>query len=209
MSRSAMPPPSRSLRPPPNIAPHIAMRAAKVMPIAMAAATELVRMSRLRTWEISCASTPEISSQVRYCMSPSLTHTAACSGLRPVANAFGWGFGATYRRGIGMLARCARSRTVAKYWGYSCSDTSWARAAVMASLSLNQYEPPTVTRATTRPIVRPLVPPAIAPIAMMSPPSPANRAAVFALFSMVAFSGSGVWVTSPNHGATPLHPEGL
>ena len=39
----ASPPP-----PPPKIAPHIAMRAMKVMPIATAAATEVIRMSRLR-----------------------------------------------------------------------------------------------------------------------------------------------------------------
>ena len=42
-------PPSSS-SPPPKIAPHIAMRATNVMPIATAAATEPMRMSRLLTW---------------------------------------------------------------------------------------------------------------------------------------------------------------
>src|SRR5437870_2425933 len=36
--------------PPPNMAPHIAMRATNVMAMAMAAATEPMRMSRLPTW---------------------------------------------------------------------------------------------------------------------------------------------------------------
>ena len=117
MNRAPMAlPPSRLLPfppPPPNIAPHIAIRARNVIPMATAAATELVRMSRFRTWEISWASTPRISSQVRYCMIPLLMQTAAWCGLRPVAKALGCGFGAMYRRGIGMFARWQRSRTTA------------------------------------------------------------------------------------------------
>ncbi len=63
--------------------------------MAIAAATDVVRMSRLRTWEISWASTPWISSHERRSIKPWLTHTAAWAGLRPVAKAFGWGLGAT------------------------------------------------------------------------------------------------------------------
>ena len=71
------------------MAPHIAMLAMKEMPVATAAATEPMRMSRLRTCMSSWASTPRISSQVQAASRPSVTATAACSGLRPVAKALG------------------------------------------------------------------------------------------------------------------------
>jgi len=87
--------------------------ASSVMPMATAAATEEMRMSRLRTWLISWARTPCSSSQVRISRIPWLTHTAACCGLRPVANAFGCGSGDTNSFGIGMSARWQRSRTMA------------------------------------------------------------------------------------------------
>ncbi len=94
MARSAIGlPPSSSSRPPPNMAPHMAMLATKEMPVATAAATEPIRMSRLRTWDSSWASTPRISSQVQMARSPSVTATAAWWGLRPVAKAFGCGSG--------------------------------------------------------------------------------------------------------------------
>ena len=65
------------------------------MPMATAAATELMRMSRLRTWLISWARTPWSSSHVKTSRMPWLTHTAAWFGPRPVANALGCGSGET------------------------------------------------------------------------------------------------------------------
>ena len=84
-----------SERPPPKIMANWAMLATNVMPMATAAATDPMRMSRLRTWESSWASTPRISSQSRICSRPWVTQTAALSGLRPVANALGCGLGDT------------------------------------------------------------------------------------------------------------------
>lgn len=66
-----------------------------VMPMAMAAATDPMRMSRLPMWLISWASTPRSSFQSRMRRMPCVTATAAWSGLRPVANAFGCGSGVT------------------------------------------------------------------------------------------------------------------
>lgn len=45
-------------------------------------------------------------------MIPLVTHTAACRGLRPVANAFGAFVGLTYSLGIGWCAVVASSRTI-------------------------------------------------------------------------------------------------
>jgi hypothetical protein len=44
---------------------------------------------------------------------PVVAATAAFSGLRPVANAFGCASSIRYTRGIGKPARCASSRTMA------------------------------------------------------------------------------------------------
>ena len=87
-----LPPPSRSS---PNIEPQRAMRAMNVMPMAIAAATEPMRMSRFFTWLISWASTPFSSSHVRTLRMPWVTATAAWFGLRPVAKALGWASGLT------------------------------------------------------------------------------------------------------------------
>ena len=84
-----------------------------VMPMAIAAATDVRRMSRLRTWLISWASTPRNSSHVITCSMPSVTATAACSGLRPVANVLGCCSGLTYSFGIGMPAFWVSSWTTA------------------------------------------------------------------------------------------------
>jgi hypothetical protein len=80
-----MPIPLRS-SPEPN---HRANRARNVMLIPMAAAIEPIRMSRLATCESSCASTARSSRSSRISRIPRVTATTACSGLRPVANAFG------------------------------------------------------------------------------------------------------------------------
>ena len=65
------------------------MLARKVMTVASAAATELMRMSRLPTWASSWPSTPRSSRSSSSSRMPSVQQTAACCGLRPVANAFG------------------------------------------------------------------------------------------------------------------------
>ena len=117
------------------MAPHIAMLAMNEMPVATAAATEPIRMSRLRTCMISWARTPLISSQLQMAMRPSVTATAACSGLRPVAKAFGCGSGLMYSFGIGMSARWQRSVMIRWYSGYRAGSAGTAWAARMASLS--------------------------------------------------------------------------
>jgi hypothetical protein len=78
------PPPSSSLPPKKN-----ANRARNVMLMPIAAATDETRMSRLATWESSWARTPRSSRSSRIWRIPWVTATAACSGLRPVAKAFG------------------------------------------------------------------------------------------------------------------------
>src|SRR5712691_1290423 len=84
-------------------------------------------------------------------------------------------------RGIGTRSRSASSRTIAYTRGASCSLTGLARLAATAILSLNQYEPPTRTRAMTSPIMSPTWP-KIAPMPMMRPPKAANRTTVFTVF---------------------------
>ncbi len=58
--------------------------------------------------------------------------------------------------------------------------TGWAFAALMASLSLNQYEPPTKTMPIPSPIMAPPAPQKL-PIPIMSPPSRASRTKVLKL----------------------------
>ncbi len=69
---------------------------------------------------------------------PEVTATAACFGLRPVANALGWSLGMTYSLGIG---RSARVRQLADHLvelrRLGLGDR-FARAPASAILSLNQ-----------------------------------------------------------------------
>ena len=51
----------------------------------------IVSVSRFWMWASSCAITPATSSGVSRCRRPVDAATAAFCGLRPVANAFGWG----------------------------------------------------------------------------------------------------------------------
>jgi hypothetical protein len=46
-------------------------------------------------WASSCATTPASSSASSACRMPVVTATALCSGLRPVAKAFGWSLSMT------------------------------------------------------------------------------------------------------------------
>ena len=84
-----------SSRLPPKMAAKRAKVAMAVMPMATAAATDPMRMSRLPTWLISWASTPRSSFQSRMRRMPWVTATAAWSGLRPVAKALGCSSGVT------------------------------------------------------------------------------------------------------------------
>ena len=56
---------------------------------ASVAAMVMVSVSRFLTWESSWASTPLSSSSLMMRRIPSVTATAACEGLRPVAKALG------------------------------------------------------------------------------------------------------------------------
>ncbi len=78
--------PLSRLRPPPKRNPNCA---SIEMAPATVAATVIVRMSRFFTCASSCAITPSSSSRSRICRMPVVAATAAFSGLRPVAKAFG------------------------------------------------------------------------------------------------------------------------
>jgi hypothetical protein len=70
---------------------------------------------------------------------PSVQHTAALRGFRPVANALGWLVGLMNSRGIGCRAIVASSRTIAYISGCSASVTGRARMARSAILSELKY----------------------------------------------------------------------
>ena len=103
---------SSSSRPPPNRAAKYAICAMAEIAVAMAAATEPMRMSRLRTCMSSCAITPSISSAGIDFNKPCVAHTTAVRGPRPVAKAFGCSDGEMATRGIGMFARAASDATM-------------------------------------------------------------------------------------------------
>ena len=75
--------------------------------VAIAAATDPIRMSRCFTCMSSWAITPSTSSRVSEESRPWVAHTTALSGLRPVANAFGCWLGEIATVGIGRSARSA------------------------------------------------------------------------------------------------------
>ena len=65
---------------------------------AMVAATELIRMSGCGRAPVRAPGLPSSSSRLRSRMIPCVTATAACCGLRPVAEAFGASSGKHVRR---------------------------------------------------------------------------------------------------------------
>ena len=134
------PPPSRSRSPPkpPKIAPHLAIVARNETAPAIVAAIEPIRMSRWRTWESSCARTPASSASFIRSSSPSVTATAACCGLRPVAKAFGWRSGITKIRGRGRPARATSPSTIRSTRGASPGAISCAPYWARTILSENQ-----------------------------------------------------------------------
>ena len=79
---------------------------------AIVAVIVMVSVSWFLMWASSCAITPAISSSLSICNNPVVTATAACCGLRPVANAFGCGLSMRKTRGIGNPARAASSPTI-------------------------------------------------------------------------------------------------
>ena len=97
-----------------------AKRDRNMMAWASTAAKLPMRMSRFFTWPSSWARTASSSGRLRMRMMPSVTATTACSGLRPVAKAFGVSSGMMAMRGMGRPARWARFATMA------CSSGAWA-----------------------------------------------------------------------------------
>src|SRR5947208_2952380 len=97
-------------REPPSIMFQPNQRAMKEIAPAKVAATDITRISRFRTWETSWARTPRSSSSVSIERMPSVTATTACSGLRPVAKAFGVWVGTMATLGIGGYEVEAGSR---------------------------------------------------------------------------------------------------
>ena len=85
--------------------------------------------------------------------------TAAFSGLRPVAKAFGCGLSMRNTRGIGRLARAANSRMRPTYSGAVRSSTSCAPCMESTSLSEFQYEKTFMPAASTKAITMPVWPP--------------------------------------------------
>ena len=96
------------------------------------------RMSRCLTCASSCAITPRNSRALSARMMPVVAATAACSGLRPVANAFGASSSIRYTLGIGRPARWANSRTMPTNCGAVLSSTSRALYIFSTILSENQ-----------------------------------------------------------------------
>ncbi len=90
-----MPTPPRSSRWPPNIMPNCMYCASMEMAPPMVAAIVMVSVSWFLMCASSCAMTPASSSRLNACSSPVEAHTAACDGLRPVANALGCGLSMT------------------------------------------------------------------------------------------------------------------
>ena len=124
---STPPPPSRSSRLPPNIAPHWIAVATNDTTLASIAAIEAIKMSRLWMWASSWAMTPRSSRSVSSRRMPVVTATTPCAGLRPVANALGAGSSMTYRRGVGISARAASSATIRSSAGSVPGATGRAR----------------------------------------------------------------------------------
>ncbi len=105
---------------------------------ARVAAKVVIRVSRLTTWLSSWASTPSSSRRSINRKMPSVTATAACCGLRPVAKAFGVSVGMRYSGGAGIPARLASFSTISYSQGASARASGRAPLERSASLSLNQ-----------------------------------------------------------------------
>ena len=127
--------PLSRLRPPPNIPANMPMRMRKAASMEKKLAIVMTATSRLATWESSCARTPSTSWGSSRRQSPSVTATAACFGLRPVAKAFGMSVGMMATRGLGRSAIAQSRSTIAWSCGASSGPTTLAPAAASAILS--------------------------------------------------------------------------
>src|SRR6267143_1114919 len=145
----ARPLPLRSREPPKRLF-HQNIRAMNEIAPAKVAATDITRMSRLLTWDISWARTPRSSSSERRRRIPSVTATTACCGFLPVANALGVCVGTMATLGIGRFAICATWRTMRYRPGASASVTSFARYDQRTIRSDAKYETAFMTPASTR-----------------------------------------------------------
>ena len=126
------PPPSRPRPRPPMPPPNQNQRSMKsaIRTTAPTSVATIVpsRMSRSRTCDISCATTPSSSTRFIMSSSPCVTAIEECSGSRPVANALGACSGTTYTVGFGKPAPMARLSTMLCSRGSSCGVTARARA---------------------------------------------------------------------------------
>ena len=102
-------------------------------------ATVMISTSRLAMCESSWASTPSTSFGSSRSQRPVVTHTAACFGERPVANAFGTGVSMIATRGFGRSASAHSRSTMSCSAGASSRLTTFAPAAARASLSEVKY----------------------------------------------------------------------
>ncbi len=172
-------PPSSSLESPPKKKPNCA--SIEIAP-ATVAATVIVSVSRFLMCASSCAITPSSSSRETSRRIPSVTHTTAFSGLRPVAKALGWSCGATATVGIGSPARWRSRSTIPYSSGSSAAVTvraPYARSTIPAEPQyMKKFMPP----ASSSAIHMPLAPPISWPIAMKSAVRPASSAKTFTLF---------------------------
>ena len=107
--------------------------------IAKKLAIVITATSRLATCESSCASTPSTSRGSSRFQRPSVTATAACFGLRPVANALGTSVGMIATRGFGRSAIAQRRSTMAWSSGACSRWTTLAPEAARAILSDVKY----------------------------------------------------------------------
>ena len=107
--------------------------------IAKKLARVMMATSRWATWLSSWAMTPSSSSGSSRSSRPWVTATAACLGLRPVANAFGMSVGTIATRGMGSPAVMHSRWMTACSSGASAWLTIFAPDDARAILSLVQY----------------------------------------------------------------------
>ena len=123
-------------------------------------ASVMTSTSRFATCESSWASTPSISCGSSRRQRPSVTATAACFGLRPVANALGTSVGMMATLGFGRSAIAQRRSTIAWSSGACSGVTTFAPEAARAILSEVKYwknaSPTTMSTIGTSPTFRTL-----------------------------------------------------
>ena len=123
--------------------------------IAKKLASVMIRTSRFAMCESSCPSTASTSCGSSRRQRPFVIATAACFGLRPVANAFGTSLSTTAIRGFGRSAIAQSRSTIACSSGASSAETIFAPEAASAIRSDVQYwtaaRPTTITSIGTSP----------------------------------------------------------